>query len=95
MAAKEAEMRKTIDDQSGEIADLRKSNNRMKEEILARVSLGALERGEELTSRNHRLRTGQRISLLLRPPKMMPSWINSDVITIKRWSSWLAPTRRP
>jgi hypothetical protein len=37
MAAKEAEVRKTIDDQSGEIADLRKSNNRMKEEILARV----------------------------------------------------------
>ena len=38
MAAKEAELRKTIDDQSGEIADLRKSNNRMKEEIFARVS---------------------------------------------------------
>jgi len=38
MATKEAELRKTIDDQSGEIADLRKSNNRMKEEIFARVS---------------------------------------------------------
>jgi hypothetical protein len=39
MATKEAELRKTIDDQSGEIVELRKSNTRMKDEIFARVSL--------------------------------------------------------
>jgi len=57
MATKEAELRKTIEEQSGEIADLRKSNHRMKEEILARVSCRYPSDQRELMSRNPLHRT--------------------------------------
>ena len=95
MAAKEAELRKAIEDQSGEIADLRKSNNRMKAEIFARVSCISLEKGDRLTSRDHRPRIDQRTLLLLPlSNKTIPSQIKFDSSTIKRWSNWSTPTRR-
>jgi hypothetical protein len=40
MATKEAELRKTIDTQTGEIDELRKSNRRLKEELVNRVGVG-------------------------------------------------------
>jgi hypothetical protein len=61
MATKEAELRKTIDTQTGEIDELRKSNRRLKEELVNRVSCFRRRDGNPADPRNPPRRAGHEV----------------------------------
>lgn len=89
MATKEAELRKTIDSQTGEIDELRKSNKRLKEELVNRVSCLRHPEGNPADPRNPPRRAGHEVCSLQARVVVL-----SRLVTIPESSSWNPTTNK-